>query len=115
MQIIPAEPASAMGVTGDAKRSVAQKLRDPATNLAVGTHYLHDLLALFADDLDLALAAYNAGEQTVKRYDNAIPPFAETQDYVQLVRQFHSFYQPPQLVLPTKTRIVIERARIPPS
>jgi hypothetical protein len=113
MQIIPGT-GERYGVTGDAKRSVAQKLRDPAINLAVGTRYLHDLLALFADDLDLALAAYNAGEQTVKRYDNAIPPFAETRDYVKLVRQFQSFYQPPQPPIPTTIRFVIERVRTPP-
>jgi soluble lytic murein transglycosylase-like protein len=113
MQIIP-ETGERYGVAGDAKRSVEQKLRDPAINLAVGTRYLRDLLALFAGDLDLALAAYNAGEQTVKRYDNAIPPFAETRDYVKLVRQFHSFYQPPQPPFPTKVRFVIQRGRAPP-
>jgi soluble lytic murein transglycosylase-like protein len=110
MQIIP-ETGERYGVVGDARRSVAQKLRDPATNLGVGTRYLRDLLALFADDLDLALAAYNAGENTVRRYDNAIPPFAETQQYVKLVQQFHAFYRPLPPVPPKQVRIVIPGRR----
>ena len=110
MQIIPGT-GERYGVTGDARRSVEQKLRDPATNLGVGTHYLRDLLILFGDDLELALAAYNAGEQTVKRYDDAIPPFAETRQYVKLVLQFHSFYQPPPPVAPKPIRIVIPARR----
>ena len=61
MQVIP-ETAARYGVTDDAKRTVAQKLKDPAINVSVGTRYLRDLLALFDNDVTLALAAYNAGE-----------------------------------------------------
>ena len=93
MQVTP-ETGERYGVAGDAKRSVEQKLREPAINLRVGTRYLHDLLALFADNLELALAAYNAGEKTVKRYANTIPPFAETRAFVKLVQQFQSAYGP---------------------
>jgi soluble lytic murein transglycosylase-like protein len=64
-----------------ARYGVADR-RDPAQNLRGGTRYLSDLLDLFDEDLRLALAAYNAGEQAVMRYDNNIPPFAETQQYV---------------------------------
>jgi len=110
MQIIP-ETGERYGVMGDAKRSVEQKLRDPAINLSVGTRYLHDLLVLFADDLALALAAYNAGEKAVMRYDNTIPPFAETREYVKLVQQFHSFYRPPPPVPPKQVRILIPGRR----
>ncbi len=106
MQIIP-ETGERYGVVGDGKGSVEQKLRDPAINLSVGTRYLRDLLARFADDLELALAAYNAGERTVMRYDNTIPPFAETREYVKLVQQFHSFYRPPAPAPPKQVRIVI--------
>jgi soluble lytic murein transglycosylase-like protein len=95
----------------DARRSVEQKLRDPAINLSVGTRYLRDLLALFADDIELALAAYNAGEQTVQRYGNVIPPFAETQAYVKRVRQFHASYLPPPPEPPRPLRIVIPGGR----
>ncbi len=51
MQVIP-ETAQRYGVSDDAKRTVAQKLLDPAINISVGTRYLRDLLALFADDVD---------------------------------------------------------------
>jgi soluble lytic murein transglycosylase-like protein len=110
MQIIP-ETGERYGVAGDATRSVEQKLRDPAINLRVGTRYLRDLLELFEDDLELALAAYNAGENAVTRYDNTIPPFAETQEYVKLVQQFRSFYRPLPPAPPKQIRIVIPGRR----
>ena len=110
MQIIP-ETGERYGVVGDATRSIEQKLRDPAINLRVGTRYLHDLLVLFADDLELALAAYNAGEDAVTRYDNTVPPFAETQEYVKLVQQFHSFYRPLPPLPPKQVRIVVPGRR----
>src|SRR5690349_21130739 len=59
MQLLP-ETAARYGVVGDAKRSAAQQLLDPAINLRAGTRYLHDLLAQFGDNVSLALAAYNA-------------------------------------------------------
>ena len=77
----------------------------------MGTRYLHDLLVLFADDLELALAAYNAGENAVARYDNAVPPFAETLEYVKLVQQFHSFYRPLPPLPPKHLRIVVPGRR----
>ncbi len=110
MQIIP-ETGERYGVRADARRSVEQKLRDPAISLSVGTRYLRDLLALFQDDIELALAAYNAGEQAVQRYGNAVPPFAETQAYVKRVRQFHSSYRPTPPELPKQLRIVIPGGR----
>src|SRR5204862_346627 len=79
----------------DQRRSVAQKLLDPAINLRVGTHHLAALLALFANDVPLALAAYNAGEAVVVRYDNQVPPYPETQEYVKLVQQFYAMFRPP--------------------
>jgi len=110
MQIIP-ETGQRYGIVGDATHSIEQKLRDPATNLRVGTRYLHDLLVLFADNLELAIAAYNAGENAVARYDNTVPPFAETLEYVKLVQQFHSFYRPPPPVPPKRVRIVVPGRR----
>ena len=110
MQVMP-ETGGRYGIVGDATRSVAQKLRDPATNLRVGTRYLHDLMALFANDLRLALAAYNAGEGAVTRHDNTIPPFAETREYVRLVQQFHAFYRPPLPASPVTVRIVVPGRR----
>lgn len=110
MQIIPGT-GERYGVTADARRTVEQKLRDPAVNLSVGTRYLRDLLALFADDVELALAAYNAGEQAVLRYGNVVPPFAETQAYVKRVRQFHASYRPPPPVPKRNLRVVIPGGR----
>jgi hypothetical protein len=95
MQVMP-DTGARYGVAGDRKRTLEQKLLDPEINLRIGTRYLHDLLALFAGDLDLALAAYNAGEQAVAHYANRIPPYPETREYVKLVQQFYELYRPPR-------------------
>jgi soluble lytic murein transglycosylase-like protein len=94
MQLLP-DTAARYGVIGDSKRSAAQKLLDPDVNLRAGTHYLHDLIVQFADDVSLALAAYNAGEQAVLHYGSRIPPFAETREFVRLVEQFQRLFSPP--------------------
>jgi len=60
---------------------------DPEQNLRGGARYLAWLLDHFNQDLDLALAAYNAGEGSVRQHGNRVPPFAETQAYVRAVRQ----------------------------
>lgn len=57
----------------------------PENNIEAGTRYLRYLLDLFEDNLPLALAAYNAGENTVIKYNNKIPPYRETQEYVKRV------------------------------
>jgi hypothetical protein len=113
MQVIP-DTAARYGLTNDRKQSIVQKLLDPATNLRIGTRYLRDLLAMFANDVSLALAAYNAGEQAVIRYHNQVPPYAETRDYVKVVRQFHALYQPPPPTLPKPTRIAVPRRKPAP-
>lgn len=63
---------------------------DPAQNLQGGSAYLSDLLEMFENDLQLALAAYNAGENAVIRYGNQIPPYQETQGYVRKVIRFYN-------------------------
>ena len=63
---------------------------DPEQNITAGAHYLRDLLARFGNDLELTLAAYNAGEEAVERYGRSIPPFSETRHYVPAVmRVYH--------------------------
>ena len=109
MQLTP-DTGARYGIVADKVRSAEQKLLDPAINLSIGTRYLRDLLALFANDLSLALAAYNAGEQAVRHYKQSIPPFPETQEYVKLVRQFYALYRPPPAA-PPPTRVMIPRRR----
>ena len=58
---------------------------NPIQNIDGGTHYLKDLLRMFDSNLNLAVAAYNAGENAVIRYNNSIPPYPETQNYVKTV------------------------------
>jgi soluble lytic murein transglycosylase-like protein len=57
---------------------------DPKSNLEAGVRHLKDLLSRL--ELPAALAAYNAGEATVRRY-GGLPPFPETQNYVRRVLQ----------------------------
>jgi soluble lytic murein transglycosylase-like protein len=54
---------------------------DPAENIDGGVRHLRGLLDRFGNDLALALAAYNAGEQAVMQH-GGIPPYPETQEYV---------------------------------
>ena len=63
---------------------------DPEQNLKAGARYLRDLLKEFQFDLRLALAAYNAGENAVKKYGNRIPPYPETQRYVRKVLYYYN-------------------------
>jgi soluble lytic murein transglycosylase-like protein len=70
-----------------AKRYAVANIWDPRENVSGGARYLRDLLALFNNDLALALAAYNAGEGAVTQHGNKIPPFAETVAYVPRVLQ----------------------------
>jgi len=113
MQVIP-ETGERYGVSADRKRTVEQKLLDPTINIDVGTRYLRDLLALFADDVALALAAYNAGEATVLKYGRTVPSFPETREFVSLVRQFHALYRPPPPPPPKPSRITIPKKRAEP-
>jgi soluble lytic murein transglycosylase-like protein len=75
MQLMPAT----------ARRYGSSNPLDPAENLRAGARYLRDLLALFDNNLELALAAYNAGENAVLRYGRKLPPYAETRRYVPMV------------------------------
>lgn len=58
---------------------------DPVDNISAGVAYLAELLVEFDHDWELAVAAYNAGENAVRRYAG-IPPFSETKEYVRRIR-----------------------------
>lgn len=94
MQIMPAT-AQRYGVAGDAKIPVEKKLTDPRTNIRVGARYLRDLMAMFPGQLELALAAYNAGEGAVLRAGSRVPNYRETQSYVRTVLQLYAVLKPP--------------------
>jgi soluble lytic murein transglycosylase-like protein len=76
MQLIPAT----------ARRFGVSDAFNPVENIQGGARYLRYLLDLYDGDYPLTLAAYNAGEAAVARY-GGVPPFAETQNYVILVRR----------------------------
>jgi len=76
-----------------ARRYGVKNRRNPSDNLSGGTRYLRDLLLMFNNDLALALAAFNAGENAVKDNGNRIPPYEETRRYVQKVIDFYRKYR----------------------
>ena len=76
-----------------AKRYGVKNVLDPVDNINGGVRYLKDLLVLFNGNIELAVAAYNAGENAVIRYGNRIPPYAETVQYVPRVLGFYRRFQ----------------------
>ena len=86
MQLIP-ETAERFGVKDS---------WNPIQNIKGGTAYLHWLLRHFEGKVDLVLAAYNAGEGAVERYQG-IPPYQETRNYV---KQILAYYQKPTHPVP---------------
>jgi len=82
MQLMPATAA---------KLQVADSFH-PENNIDGGVRYLRYLMNLFNGNLPLVLAAYNAGENTVLRYNNRIPPYQETRTYVRRVLDYFDKY-----------------------
>ena len=76
-----------------AKRYGVRDRRNPIDNINGGTRYLRDLLEMFDNNLVLALAAYNAGENAVKEYGNKVPPYTETKLYVKKVIEYYKNYR----------------------
>lgn len=82
MQLIP----------GTAKRMLVTDVFDVRQNILGGTRYLRVLANLFNGNLRLTLAAYNAGENAVRKYGD-VPPYAETQQYVTKVLSWYNHYR----------------------
>jgi soluble lytic murein transglycosylase-like protein len=80
MQLMPAT----------ATRFGASNPFDPRENVRAGARYLKFLIDRFGQDVRLALAAYNAGEEAVARNGGQIPPFTETMAYVPRVLKIYS-------------------------
>ncbi|HKO87477.1 MAG TPA: transglycosylase SLT domain-containing protein [Burkholderiales bacterium] len=78
MQLIPAT----------AQRFKVKDILDPTQNIRGGLSYLRWLLSYYRGRVDLAVAAYNAGEGAVDRY-RGVPPYRETQEYLKRVRHFY--------------------------
>jgi len=89
MQLMP-RTASSLGVND---------CFHPGDNVDGGIRYLSYLMNIYAGDLPLVLAAYNAGEGAVAKY-NGIPPYAETRTYVQKVLSLYERYKKAALKKP---------------
>jgi len=73
-----------------AKDYEVRDILDPTSNIEGGVRILKHLIDYFDGNVELALAGYNAGKYAVIKYDNQIPPYPETQQYVARVLSFYS-------------------------
>jgi soluble lytic murein transglycosylase-like protein len=65
---------------------------EPEENIFGGARYLSDLLGRYNNNMDLALAAYNAGPENVEAY-NGVPPFPETETFIKRVLDYYDKYK----------------------
>ena len=79
---------------GTAARYGVTNIFDPRQNIEGGARYMRFLLDTF-NNVDLALAGYNAGEGAVMRYGNRVPPYSETQEYVRRIGRRYALMRDP--------------------
>lgn len=91
MQLMPST-AKALGV---------QDVYDPQENIEGGVKYFRRLLDRFDGDIQLALAAYNAGSRHVRNYDG-VPPFKATHRYIKKVLKFQQKFKMERVALPRR-------------
>lgn len=77
---------------GTAKRYAVRDPFDPGESIRGGASYLRDLLDIFGGDVEIAVAACNAGESAVIRHGGKIPPYRETRAYVPKVMRLYRKY-----------------------
>jgi len=87
MQIMPATAAPLMA-KGDGPRDVAERLAEPRTNIGVGARLMAELLKRH-QRIDIALAAWSAGEEAVRRSGGQMPAIGETRAHVQQVLELY--------------------------
>jgi len=75
-----------------AQRFNVNDKNDPSQNILAGAKYMRELLTLFNGDLNLSLAAYNAGPAAVQKYGGKVPPYNETLNYVPKVLKYYQQY-----------------------
>jgi hypothetical protein len=96
MQATAVSPKGAQGIMQlMPETTLLYRVQDPFSptqSIQGGAKYLGELLRRYKGDRQLAAAAYNAGSKAVARY-NGIPPYAETQDYVQKVNALYELYR----------------------
>jgi soluble lytic murein transglycosylase len=103
MQLIPPTAARVAKQIG-LPAPTPEKLFDPEFNVTLGTQYLKDLLERYSNNWFKAVAAYNAGEAAVDRWEKEIVtddieefveriPYVETRGYVKLVMRNHRIYK----------------------
>jgi soluble lytic murein transglycosylase-like protein len=76
MQLMP-ETAAQYGV---------RNVFDPVQNIEGGTKYVKDLIRIYEGKTNLILAAYNAGQEAVRKYGGNVPNYRETRDYIDRVK-----------------------------
>jgi soluble lytic murein transglycosylase-like protein len=112
MQLMPATAARWLGPEQSADL-LRRRLLEPDDNIEAGTRYLAHLLERYKGNVEIALAAYNAGEGSVARAGQKIPDIEETRQYVQTVLTLYQVLKPPMAVATGPAWLPPSRAAMP--